>query len=228
MSTEAGKIDPQEFAWALRGMPCIGGAISRDIKQAIIPFLDELDPIAQEINSVNTVLRKGHILKGYNTDASGFLGALQTGLGSDIDKINKVVCYGYGGVTNVAVSVLKKLGKTVYITGRRDEMVRKKAEELSISVWSAEVQVDMFVNAAPVSDSPLEDTSGFLDALKGCKYVFDHEMPGAYLEEYCTRNNVVLIKGIKMYVPQMQSQWSLFLEGIVDESEVGELLENSD
>ena len=35
MSALDPKIDPQNFVWTLRGMPCIGGAISRDIKEAV-------------------------------------------------------------------------------------------------------------------------------------------------------------------------------------------------
>lgn len=33
------KIDPEQFVWTLRGLPCIGGAISRDIKETVsCPF----------------------------------------------------------------------------------------------------------------------------------------------------------------------------------------------
>lgn len=218
------KIDPQEFCWALRGMPCIGGAISRDIKQAVIPFLDELDDSAREINSVNTVIRQGKLLKGYNTDALGFLTALQSGLGHQLDKISSIVCYGYGGVTNVAVYVLKSLGKTVYITGRRSDMAEQKAEELGVRLWSADVQADMFVNAAPVSDQPLENATMFLEALHGCRFAFDHEMPGKYLAEYCDQHEIQLIRGTEMYKPQMLAQWSLFLKGFVEPSQLMDAL----
>lgn len=225
MSETSEKIDPQEFAWALRGMPCIGGAISRDIKQGIIPFLDELDPLARDIRSVNTVIRTGNILKGYNTDASGFLKAIQKGLGSNIDSIDTVVCYGYGGVTNVVAHVFKQLGKKVCIAGRRAEMVAQKAEELGVSVWSSEVQADMFINAAPVTDQALEEVPMFLETLRGCKYAFDHEMPGKYLVDHCQMHGILLIKGVEMYMPQMLDQWSLFLNNIVDKDALEALLQ---
>lgn len=227
INSDSARIDPQEFAWALRGLPCIGGAISRDIKQTIIPFLDELDPAAREINSVNTVIREGNILKGYNTDASGFRRALLAGLRENIADVKSVVCYGYGGVTNVVVHVLKSLGKIVYLTGRREDMVRQKADELSVSVWTPDVRADMFVNAAPVTDGKLDIVPKFLDALKGCKFAFDHEMPGQMLEQYCTLNDVNLIRGIEMYLPQMEAQWSLFLERYMDVSRLPCLLQKS-
>lgn len=207
------KIDPQEFAWALRGLPCVGGAISKDIKQSIIPFLDELDPSAREINSVNTIVRYGKKLRGYNTDALGFKIAIERGMHAASNlTVRRAVCYGYGGVTNVASYVLKSLGIEVFITGRRPDMVLQKAGELNINVWTPEIEVDMFVNAAPVTDCPLDEALNFKEALFGCKIAFDHEMPGKYLEDYCNQNNVFLIRGVDMYFPQMVAQWTLFLE----------------
>ena len=41
---DGGAIDPQQFCWALRGVNAIGGAISRDIKASVVPFLDEVEP----------------------------------------------------------------------------------------------------------------------------------------------------------------------------------------
>ena len=227
MDPASEKIDPQEFAWALRGLPCIGGAISRDIKQAIIPFLDEIDSDAKEMNCVNTVIRNGKLLKGYNTDAVGFRKAVLSGLGDNLDRINSIVCYGYGGVTNVVAHVFKSLGKVVYITGRRADMAEAKARELSALPWTEGVQADMFVNAAPVTGSPLEDAHMFLPALAGCKFAFDHEMPGAYLAEYCQLNGVLLIPGTEMYFPQMEAQWSLFLKDYMDTDELPRFLEES-
>jgi hypothetical protein len=57
------EIDPSRFAAALRGMPCLGGSISRDCKYSIIPYLDEIDDLAQSIQSVNTVTVRNGVLK---------------------------------------------------------------------------------------------------------------------------------------------------------------------
>ena len=51
------KINPIEYCHILRGLPCLGGAISKDIKQSIVSHLDYVDPIARKYNSINTVLR---------------------------------------------------------------------------------------------------------------------------------------------------------------------------
>ena len=41
-------------------------------KQKVIPFLDELDPVAKAIGAVNTIVFKDNKRLGYNTDHIGF------------------------------------------------------------------------------------------------------------------------------------------------------------
>lgn len=221
-------IDPQRFVWALKGMPCIGGAISRDIKHAIIPLLDELDDSVKGVNSVNTVivLPNGN-LRGYNTDVIGFSSAIDIGMQVSGISVKKAVCYGYGGVASVVVSVLKSLGIEVYITGRSITSAEIRAKELNVGVWNDE-SFDLFVNATPASESPLEEAPNFIVALSKASIAFDHEMPGRYMEDYCARTGIFHIRGTEMYYPQMRAQWRLFLDGIVDKDEVPSLLETAE
>ena len=50
----------------------VGFNITIPYKEAIIPFLTEIDPKAKEIGAVNTVKITKNGLKGYNTDIYGF------------------------------------------------------------------------------------------------------------------------------------------------------------
>ena len=64
---------------ALRaGEPFLGGSVTVPYKQAIIPLLDEVDPLAARIGAVNVILRtaEGRLI-GYNTDGLGGVEALQ-------------------------------------------------------------------------------------------------------------------------------------------------------
>lgn len=222
------QILPQRYASALKGMPCIGGSISRDIKHTIIPFLDEVDELAAEIQSVNTVIvQKDGKLKGYNSDALGFREAIVNGIEKSKIEIKTAVCYGYGGVTSTVTTVLQGLGIKVYLIGRNRATAEARAPELKVEVWSGQ-PVDLFVNATPATESPLGDAANLLDALQSCKMAFDHEMPGKYLQEYCEDHGIYHIKGLDMYYPQMTVQWKLFLEGIVEPERVEELLRQAD
>jgi len=237
-------IDPSAFAAALRGLNCIGGAISRDIKNSIIPFLDEVDDTARSINSVNTVIvradegRKKRLI-GYNTDALGFKLAIAKSLPALPRGIKRALCYGYGGVTLTVVAVLRELGaESIFITGRRKDEAKRRAEELGVEVWEDNVSdnlsvppIDLFVNAAPVTNAPLDQASNFLSALDSsrCPLVFDHELEGVFLIDYCRQKGIAHISGKAMYEPQRDSQWALFLSRFnVEEGQLPALFAKAD
>ncbi|KAI9008694.1 hypothetical protein DFJ74DRAFT_364395 [Hyaloraphidium curvatum] len=225
-----GKISPQRFVWALRGLDSVGGAISRDIKAAVVPFLDSLDPLARAVGSVNTVVReRGTLnLKGYNTDALGFQIAVRDGLAKAGIEARSAVVYGYGGVTPAVVHVLKTMGLKVFITGRRPDAAREAASKLGAEPFPDGAQADLFVNAAPIGDAALDTVPHFLPALSGARAAFDHEMPGAVLRERCDANGILHIPGTDMYYPQMVAQWTLFLDGLCKEEDVERLLKEAD
>jgi shikimate dehydrogenase len=70
-----------DVARALDGFRAIGvGGVSVTIphKQAVIPYLDTIDPVARKIGAVNTLLIEGMHIRGYNTDWIGANKALDT------------------------------------------------------------------------------------------------------------------------------------------------------
>lgn len=137
-------------------------------------------------------------------------------------------------MTLSVVAVLRRLGFTdIYITGRNLESAARRAEELScrlfdpsstgvdarIAMTAAPMPAfDLFVNAAPVTDSPLSEAGNLLAALGVLApggLVFDHEMPGAYLRDYCEGTGLRHLPGSSMYRPQMYAQWRLFLTALL-------------
>lgn len=218
---EATKIQPDDFVNAIRGLGGIGGAISKDIKGKVINHLDELDELAKEVQSVNTVIRKGERLIGYNTDAYGFEMAIKKGI--EGLNVKTALVYGYGGVFNVVFHVLQRLGLEVFVCGRRSEAVLEINEKYGLTPHDGTPK-QLFINASPVTDKPLEEAPGFLEAVSGSEVVFDHEMPGQHLADYCVANSIRHIPGTEMYYPQMYRQWALFLQGLVEEDEIPALI----
>jgi shikimate dehydrogenase len=74
-------VPPERLEAAVRGLAALGfvGAnVTVPHKSAVLPFLDELTPIAAAIDAVNTiVVRPDGTLLGDNTDAAGFLADLR-------------------------------------------------------------------------------------------------------------------------------------------------------
>ena len=72
-------------------------------KTDIIQYLDEIDPIAEKINAVNTISFKNGIAKGYNTDGIGAIRSIE----SHIQLKNKnILVLGSGGASKAITFTL--------------------------------------------------------------------------------------------------------------------------
>ena len=88
---------------------CLGANVTIPYKEAVLPLLDFVDPMATSIGAVNTIVHRDGYLHGYNTDAPGLLNALaEQGIGTRDDagqvslKGYTVVLLGAGGAARGA------------------------------------------------------------------------------------------------------------------------------
>ncbi len=77
-------------------------------KQAVIPLLDGLSEEAKAIGAVNTVVREGDRLVGYNTDGPGWSWGFRRAL-PDAD-LSRVVLLGAGGAGSACADAVLRLG----------------------------------------------------------------------------------------------------------------------
>lgn len=98
----------EEFPQILKENPNLKGLnVTIPYKEAVIPFLDELDIDAEKIGAVNTIkILKNGKLKGYNTDAFGFENSLKPFLKK---YHNKALILGTGGASKAIKFILDKL-----------------------------------------------------------------------------------------------------------------------
>ena len=71
---------PEELAARvdfLRASDVLGANVTVPHKQAVMPMLDEILPVAESIGAVNTIINRDGLLIGANTDASGFTRSLE-------------------------------------------------------------------------------------------------------------------------------------------------------
>ena len=112
--------EPEELERFLRSGDFAGVNVTIPYKKAVIPYLDELSPIAKKLRAVNTVVRKPDgTLFGHNTDYFGFQTMVQTS-GLTVAG-RKVLVLGSGGASNTAVAVLEELGAEVIVVSRKGE-----------------------------------------------------------------------------------------------------------
>lgn len=215
-------VSPEVYAGLLRSPITRGAAVTGKggLKSTIIPFLDEVEPLALKTLTVNTVVNKDGKLYGYNTDSYGLKTALQKGISESGTQVKTAVIYGYGGVSGAAYFVLKEMGIRVTITGRDPEKLARKKTALGIEPEDHfEGPWDLLVEATPVSsESDFLKSEGLEDILTKCKMVFCHNMPERemkpnYLKVWCEENKIPFIPGKWMHEAQQLKQYSLFLEG---------------
>jgi shikimate dehydrogenase len=94
-----------EIVKNLRKRQNIGANVTVPYKEMVLPLLDGVDDLASLIGAVNTIVKKGDKLLGYNTDAYGFMEALDKE-GRFNPKGKRVVVLGAGGVARAVSFVL--------------------------------------------------------------------------------------------------------------------------
>jgi shikimate dehydrogenase len=185
------RVKPEQLPQAVAGLRALnvrGFNVTIPHKVSVIPRLDSLDPLAEKIGAVNTVVNDNGELRGYNTDAEGFLRAL-TGQGIELGGKN-VVILGAGGASRAISYVLAEGGARLTILNRKLELdwaediaqlIRKdldrevKVKELSPRLLSIALEdADILVNATSVGISPAGGESPVpAKLLKSSLIVFD-------------------------------------------------------
>lgn len=136
-----------------------GCNITMPHKQAAIDLADRLDPVATQIGAINTLVREGDQLIGYNTDAVGFLEPLRGELSQEhYFRMARVL--GTGGAARAIVAGLAGQGFTIVLAGRNPDKARSILEEVAPKGQHHAVHLDHF---AEPTDFAFDDRDGCLD-----------------------------------------------------------------
>ena len=136
-----------------------GCNITMPHKQAAIDLADRLDPVATQIGAINTLVREGDQLIGYNTDAVGFLEPLRGELSQEhYFRLARVL--GTGGAARAIVAGLAGQGFTIVLAGRNPDKARSILEEVAPKGQHHAVHLDHF---AEPTDFAFDDRDGCLD-----------------------------------------------------------------
>jgi shikimate dehydrogenase len=148
-------VPPARLSDAIRGARALGVrllSVSIPHKESVIPLLDAVDPTAARIGAVNTIVREGERLVGYNTD---WLGAVQA-----LERERKLagaraVVLGAGGAARGVVFGLLARGAQVTVLNRTPERAAALARDLGASGGSGlealgRLACDVLVNTTSV------------------------------------------------------------------------------
>ena len=143
------EVAPDKLDDFMQKRDFIGINVTIPYKQAVIPYLDEIDESAKKIGAVNTVVNRDGKLYGYNTDFYG-MKMLFNHAGIDASGC-KAVILGSGGTSKTAKAVLESLGAKEVIrlsrSGKDGSMTYGEGA-------SQHLDAEIIVNTTPVGMYP--------------------------------------------------------------------------
>lgn len=133
---------------SLRVLGCSGWNVTVPHKETIIPYLDKLDPLAEKMQAVNTVVRaKDGTLIGYNTDGLGYVRSLEERF-PQLKRTAKILIIGAGGAAKGIAFALESKGYIhMTVTNRtleRAEQLASQCQGQALSIKEAEETLDMY------------------------------------------------------------------------------------
>jgi len=208
--------DIKQAIEGIRGLGIRGASITIPHKTSAIKYIDKVDPPAEEIGAINTIVNDDGVLTGYNTDGDGALKALEE---ATTLKGKKAVLIGSGGAASaIAVGLMKK-GVKLVVLNRTGDKARKLAERVNASgsgglnKLSEIASADILINATPVGMPPETERSIIpKDLLHDRLTVFDiisNPRDTRLLIEARERGCAV-VYGYKMLLYQAVKQFELF------------------
>lgn len=95
----------------------VGLSLTMPLKRAVLPLLDEIDPLAAEVGGANTVVFADHRRCGYNTDVGGMVDALAD---AGVASAACAVIIGAGATACSALAALRDIGAVKVTVAVRD------------------------------------------------------------------------------------------------------------
>ena len=163
------ELTPAQLPGFLQKRAFKGINVTIPYKQAVIPYLDEIDEKAKAIGAVNTIVNRDGRLYGYNTDYDGMV-ALIRHAGLSLEG-KTVLILGTGGTSKTAMAVAKDLGaasvQRVSRSGKEGAITYEEAQRLPVQILINTTPSGMYPNpdGQPMDLSRFGWLEGVLDAV---------------------------------------------------------------
>lgn len=200
----------REIDWNVRGL-----SVTAPHKSAVVESLDWIEPEAKEIGAVNTIVVDGDMLRGFNTDAAGFIDPLLK-LESSLNGM-RVAVIGAGGAARAAVWALRQQDANVTLFARDVAKARALGQSFDVSYEplpsASFADYDLVINATPLGSGELIDqTPASAEQLAGARYVYDlvyNPIETRLLKE-ARKAGCKTVRGLEMLVAQAKIQFELW------------------
>lgn len=146
------------------GADCAGLSVTMPCKQAVMPLLDVIDPLASAVGAVNTVVPSSGVLAGFNTDVTGIASAVRRACSmAGCSVPSSALVLGARATASSALAALGELGITSSTVAARrfggPGSVVAAASRLGVTIeqvlWSDAEAVDRAASSADLVISTL-------------------------------------------------------------------------
>lgn len=207
--------DLRDFLAMVRSLGVSGFSVTLPHKERILDHLDECDPLAASIGAVNTIVRRGGRLCGYNTDYVGVLRALERRMTL---RASRILIFGAGGAARAVAFALAIAGAKVVVCARRPEQARQLARaaggEAILRRHLRAMRFDAMVNATPIGMHPRTGASPLEPSELRCRLVFDliYRPMRTRLLKLAEHRGIETVSGAEMFIAQGVAQWEMWTE----------------
>ena len=149
------------------GADCVGLSVTMPCKQAVMPLLDVIDPLASAVGAVNTVVPSSGVLAGFNTDVTGIASAVRRAcamagrsapssalvLGARATASSALAALGELGITSSTVAARRfgGLGSVVAAASRLGVTIEQVLWSDAEAVDRAASSADLVISTLPTS-----------------------------------------------------------------------------
>ncbi len=200
--------DVESAVRGFRGLGIRGVSVTIPHKVSIIPFLDEIEPVARNIGAVNTIVNDNGILKGYNTDGFGALKALR-GAGAEIEGKGAAII-GSGGAARAIAFTLAMESAGLKMTTKANVTYNL----MDVPGWEERIESSgIIIHCTPTGMHPKTEHSVLEQGhLKANQVVFDivYNPRVTKLLRIAEASGCTTIRGMEMFLNQAALQFELW------------------
>lgn len=190
-------------------------------KETIVPLLDRVDPVAERLGAVNTVVNEGGSLVGRNTDVIGVERTFERH-GVDV-KGRTALVLGAGGASRSVLSFLMSKGADADITnrtmGKAESLAKTFGAEAVTARVAEEKAYDIIVNCTPLGMKGFpQEMSISPHVLREGQFVMDtvYNPPVTPLLAEAARKNAIAVNGKDMLIYQALASFEMWTGKAVD------------
>jgi len=212
-----------------RELPLAGVAVTMPLKQEVLPYLANMDPLTARIGACNT-LRTGADgkLYGFNTDVAGVVRPLEKRIAL---KGARIAVLGAGGAARAAVFGLVEKGAEVFVVNRTHETAVALAKQAKAKALKheqfAKARFDVLINTTPCGMAGSKQALPIAENELNAGLVFDlvYNPLLTPLLRLAAARGIPVVSGVEMFVQQGARQFEIWTGKPAPEAEMLRVVE---